>query len=151
MSNRDTETEVGSNAEYDRNPNERGKWLSAIIGLLGTWMLVEAVWFNVVPGQFWNDIIVGALLLAVGGYNYYRRGNDEIGSVSAAALAALVGLWLLAAPFLFGTDAAGAAEATGLAFWNDIIVGLIALGAGAYSAYAAHDQQQKATETVTGR
>ena len=128
--------------DYDPNPTERGKWISAIIALLGVWMILESVLFDIVATQFWNDIIVGALLLAVGGYNYYRRANEEIGSVAAAGVAALLGLWLIAAPFVLGADA-GLTEATNdLAFWNDIVVGLIALGLGAYSAYEARDQRE---------
>jgi hypothetical protein len=97
-----------------------------------------------VASQFWNDLIVGALLLGVGGYNYSRRGQDKVGSVGAAAIAALLGLWLIAAPFMFGWDAGTTEAANPLVFWNDIVVGLITLGLGAFSAYAARDQKQKA-------
>lgn len=143
MSNRDTDDyDADRRRNIDRNPTERGKWLSGIIALLGAWMILEGFLFDMVMSQFWNDIIVGALLLAIGGYNYFRRGNDKIGSVGAAAIAALLGLWLIAAPFLFGTGG-GLAEATNpLTFWNDIVVGAITFLLGAYSAYAAHDQKQ---------
>jgi thiol:disulfide interchange protein len=151
MSNRNTDAEYDRDEdveEYDPTPSEQGKWVSAVIALIGVWMLAEAFLFDVVPGQFWNDVIVGGLLLAVGGYNYYRRANEEIGSVGAAAVAALVGLWLVAAPFLFGAQA-GLTEATNaLAFWNDIVVGLLALGLGAYSAYEAREQREEVTGTL---
>jgi hypothetical protein len=148
MSNRNTDAESDVNRDVERdvdpNPYERGKWLSGIIALLGAWIVLQSFLFDMVASQFWNDIIVGALLLGVGGYNYSRRGKDKIGSVGAAAIAALLGLWLIAAPFMFGWDA-GATEAVNpLVFWNDIVVGLITLGLGAFSAYAARDQKQKA-------
>ena len=147
---RDVETvEPEVDDEYDRNPSEQGKWLSAIIALLGLWMIVEALWFDVVAAQFWNDVIVGALLLAVGGYNYYRRADEEIGSVAAASVAALLGLWLIAAPFLFGADAGFTEAVNDLAFWNDIVVGLLALALGAYSAYQARDQRSEMPRAVS--
>jgi len=149
MSNQNTDTDRDDAVdEYDPNPAERGKWISGVIALLGLWMLAEAVLFDIVPGQFWNDVIVGALLLAVGGYNYYRRSDEEIGSVGAAAVAALVGLWLLAAPFVFGAEGGATETTNALAFWNDIVVGLLALGLGAYSAYEARNQREAATRTT---
>ncbi|MFC4550537.1 MULTISPECIES: SPW repeat domain-containing protein [Halorussus] len=148
MSNRDTDAEYDMerdvDADMDPNPYERGKWLSGIIALLGVWMLLEAFLFDIVASQFWNDVIVGALLLVVGGYNYSRRGSDKVGSVAAAAIAALAGLWLVAAPFMFGWDGGTTEAVNALAFWNDIVVGLLALAIGAFSAYAAHDQKQDA-------
>ena len=148
MSNRDTDAEYDMerdvDADMDPNPYERGKWLSGIIALLGVWMLLEAFLFDIVASQFWNDVIVGALLLVVGGYNYSRRGSDEVGSVAAAAIAALAGLWLVAAPFMFGWGGGTTEAVNALAFWNDIVVGLLALAIGAFSAYAAHDQKEDA-------
>ena len=136
---------------YNPNPDESGKGLSAIIALLGLWMILQAVVFDVVPAQFWNDVIVGVLLIAVGGYNYYRRSNEEIGSVAAAGLAALLGLWLVAAPFVLGADAGLTETTNDLAFWNDIVVGLLALALGAYSAYEAREERREAEahRTVT--
>ena len=134
--------------DYDPNPTERGKGLSAIVALLGLWMIVESILFDLVAAQFWNDLIVGVLLLAVGGYNYYRRADEDLGSVAAASVAAVLGLWLIAAPFLFGADVGFTEAANDLAFWNDIVVGLLALALGAYSAYAARDQRSEIRGTV---
>ncbi|WP_240334586.1 hypothetical protein [Halorussus sp. MSC15.2] len=154
MSNRDTDAEYEMDEavdnDIDPNPHERGKWLSGIIALLGAWMLAEAFLFDVVASQFWNDVIVGALLLAVGAYNYSRRGSDKVGSVGAAAIAALLGLWLVAAPFLFGAGGGATEAVNDAAFWNDIVVGLVALVVGAFSAYAARDQKQEAQRLGRG-
>ena len=146
MSNHNTDERSRGSVrdEYDPNPDESGKGLSAIIALLGLWMILQAIVFDIVPAQFWNDVIVGVLLLAVGGYNYYRRSNEEIGSVVAASIAALLGLWLIAAPFMFGADAGLTETTNDLAFWNDIVVGLLALALGAYSAYEAREERQEA-------
>lgn len=129
--------------EFDRNPSDRGKWISAAIALLGLWMVVEALLFDLVAAQVWNDVIVGVLLVAIGGYNYTRRADQQVGSMSAAVLAALLGLWLIGAPLLFGSDA-GLTEAVNAAgFWNDVVVGVLALVLGAYSAYEIRDQRRE--------
>lgn len=134
--------------EYDPNPSEAGKWISALIALLGLWMIAEALLFDLVASQFWNDIVVGALLLAVGAYNYYRRSDERFGSVAAATLAALLGLWLVASPFMFGADTGSTEAANDFGFWNDIIVGLAALILGAYSAYKGRDRRETARRTT---
>lgn len=143
---RERDPEGGDNARRetdDYNPGERGKWVSALIALLGLWMIVEALWFDLVAAQVWNDIVVGALLLAVGGYNFSRRADERVGSMGAAMLAALLGLWLVASPMMFGIDG-GLTEATNDAgFWNDIAVGLLALVLGAYSAYEIRDHRRE--------
>ena len=135
--------------ERNSNVDERGKGLSAIIALLGAWMILEAVLLDVVMTQFWNDILVGVLLLAVGGYNYTRQADKETGSVAVASVAALLGLWLLAAPFVLGSGVGNAETLNDLAFWNDIVVGLLALVVGAYSAYQIRDERRHERGTVS--
>lgn len=149
MSESDVDAERTYDAdEYDPNPGERGKWISAIIALLGLWMIVEALWLDLVPGQFWNDVVVGALLLVVGGYNYSRRANEQLGSAAAAVVAALVGLWLVVAPFVLGGGEVGLST-NEVGFWNDIVVGLVVLALGAYSAYEIRDRRREAVRPVT--
>lgn len=144
-----TDDRTGGGADYDPNPNERGKWISALIALLGLWMIAEAFLFDLTAGQFWNDALVGALLLAVGAYNYSRRSNEDLANVGAAMVAALLGLWLVAAPFVLGADAGLTEAANDLGFWNDVVVGLLALVLGAYSAYKARDHRRNARRTAT--
>jgi len=118
-----------------RNPGERGKWISMLIALLGLWLLAEAIVLELGDANFWNDVIIGVALVALGGYNYSRRSDERFGSVAVGAFVALLGLWLLAAPFVL--DPAGAAAMDAIPFWNDVIVGTLALVLGAYSAYEA--------------
>ncbi|SEV86015.1 hypothetical protein [Natrinema salifodinae] len=132
---------------YEPNPDERGKRLSAAVGLVGLVLLGQAALVDLAAGQFWNDALVGATLLAAGGYNYYRRANAEFGSLGVAVLVALVGLWLVAAPFLLGAGSAtaGGAETTSaVGFWTDIVAGLVAFGLGTYSAYAIRNRRRSA-------
>lgn len=128
------------NREYDTNPSERGKWVSGIIALAGAWLVFEAFALDVLLlGNFWNDVIVGVLLVVLGGYNYYRRSNEELGSTAVAGLAALLGLWLIVSPFVYAVDVGTAELTTEMGFWNDVIVGLVVLALGAYSAYETRD------------
>ena len=138
-----------ADGDYETNPDERGKWISALIALLGAWLIVEAVIFDLAATQFWNDVLVGALLLAAGAYNYYRRTNERHADAGAATLAALLGLWLVAAPFVLGVDAGAAETANDLAFWNDVVVGLLAFVLGVYSAYTGLSRRRAARRAAS--
>lgn len=123
----------------DTNPRESGKWISAIVALLGLWMVVQAFLLEPVAGNFWSDVIVGLALVALGGYNFYRRANERLGSVGVGAFVALLGLWLIVTPFILGSTEGAAAVETDIEFWNDIVVGLLVFLMGAYSAYEARE------------
>lgn len=154
MSNEHTDTDYDQSRdtdEYNPNPREAGKWLSALVALLGLWMIVQAVLFDLVATQFWNDIIIGAALLALGGYNYSRRADERFGNVAAAGLAALLGLWLIITPFVFGADSGATETVNDAGFWNDILVGLAVTTIGAYSAYKARDHQTTSPRATTDR
>lgn len=135
----DTEDE-----EFERNPTEAGKWASLAIALLGLWLIVEPFLFEILAANFWNDIVVGALLVVVGGYNYYRRADEHLGSVGAAVFAALLGLWLIVSPWVYAVEIEAVNLTTEVGFWNDVIVGLLVLVLGVYSAYEARDTDARA-------
>lgn len=150
MSDRDTDHGTTDPERTDRargtagsNPTERGQWVSALVALLGLWMIVEALWFDLIAAQVWNDVVVGVLLLAVGAYNYDRRAEERVGSMGAAVLVALVGLWLVASPMMFGADTGVTEAINDAGFWNDVVAGLIALVLGAYSANEIRGQRRE--------
>ncbi|MGQ3413488.1 SPW repeat domain-containing protein [Natrinema sp. LN54] len=132
----------GDRTPYGPNPDERGKGLSAVAGLLGLALVVQALALELAAGQFWNDALVGATLFVAGAYNYYRRSNEEFGSIGVASLVALLGLWLVASPFLLGTGSGLAETANDLGFWTDVVVGLLAVGLGSYSAYEIRERRR---------
>ena len=140
----DREVEVTDESRTDRetidtNPSESGKWVSGLVALLGLWLVLQVFLLEPIAGNFWSDVIIGVALIALGGYNYYRRANENLGSVAASAFVALLGLLLIVVPFVLGsTDPAGGVE-TDTEFWNDVIVGALTFLLGAYSAYEARD------------
>lgn len=137
-------------AEYDtderrveRNPDRAGTGISALVALIGVWFVVApfvfgAVWpaqFEMAGAHFWSNVIVGLALIALGAYNYYRRRDERLGSVGVAAFVALLGLWLIATPFVFGSDVGVELAGEDLMGWNDTLLGLVVFLLGAYSAY----------------
>jgi len=135
--------------DYERravgtDPTAAGKWVSVLVALLGTWVLVESTFLKPFGGNLWSDVVLGATLVALGGYNYYRRDSEQLGSVGVGAFVALLGLWLVATPFVLGSaEGVGAVEPT-VALWTDVVVGLTVFVLGAYSTYEARD-----TDVVT--
>jgi len=154
MSERNTQDqgEVRSN-EYDddvrTNPRETGKWISALVALIGAWLVVQAYLLDPIAGNFWSDIIVGVALVALGGYNYYRRSDARNGSVAVGGFVALLGLWVIATPFLLGSTEGTAAVQSDIEFWNDIAVGTGVFLLGTYSAYAARNRDAARTAART--
>lgn len=136
-------------AEYDRReepgaPETRvsatasGTAIVAAVVLAGTWLLVEPFHFEMTTANAWNDFVVGLVLVALGGYSYHRRANGRPASVSAGLFVAVLGLWLVAAPYSFGTEP-GVADTTAPAFWNDVVIGVLVFLLGAYSTYGARE------------
>lgn len=81
-----------------------------------------------------NSIVVGFTIAAIAAIrlaNAYRFGEYELPTMWLSWLSALLGLWLIAAPFILGF--------TGLttAFWNTIILGIIVTVLGVWNALVA--------------
>lgn len=146
----DMDTDTNRRNERDdhgANPGERGKWLSALIALLGILVIVQAYVFDITQAQFWSDALVGALLIGVGGYNYSRQANERVANTAVALIAVAAGVWLIAAPFVLGGDASLTETTNDLWFYSHIVLGLLAAGLGAYSAYKAGDRKEDTRRT----
>lgn len=135
--------------DVETTPSESGKWISAVVAVLGLWLLVQVVVFDPIAGNLWSDVIVGLALLVLGGFNYYRRADDRLGSAAVGGFVALLGLWLIATPFLLGAPEGGGPVEMDVAFWNDVVVGVLVFLLGAYSTYEARDTDVAAPTTRT--
>lgn len=97
---------------------------SGINAILGIWLIIAA--FVVADSQeaYWNDLLVGIVVLILAAT---RLSKPTDGTKPASWVNAAIGVWLIAAPFVLGYVAD--AER-----WNDIIVGILLLAFGAWSA-----------------
>lgn len=139
--------ERGDNNADEMNTGGRGKLLSPMIALLGVWMVALAFVLDVTGSHFWSAVLVGALLIGVGAYNYSRQANERLANSAIALIAVAAGLWLIAAPYVLGGDAGLTESAYELWFYNHVAVGLLAVGLGAYTAYTSRDHQQDTQRT----
>lgn len=128
-----------------RATDDNGGWISAAIALLGGWLVVSAFLFDPPAANFWNDIIVGAAIGIIAGYNAIATDDYETVSTGAASLVALLGLWMVISPFLFEV-------VTQAAFWSDVITGALVAALGAYNAYQSRSTTRRtATPEAGGR
>ena len=116
-----------------------GHWISVFVVLSGLWLLAESALVTPVAGAVWSTAVLGGTLVALGAYNYYRCGNEQAGSLGVGAFVALLGLWIVATPFILGTADGTTAVQSRAPFWIDVSVGLFVSALGAYSFYEAHD------------
>ncbi|WP_049927343.1 SPW repeat protein [Halopiger goleimassiliensis] len=130
--------------EHEPNPGRRGRWLAALVAVLGAALIGQAIVLETPASAFWNEVLVGATLVALGAYNYYRRSKRELGSASVAMLAAVLGAWLVASPFAIGDG--GTLEASA---WPPIVIGLLAIVLGSYSAVATRRRRRNADARPT--
>lgn len=105
------------------------KWLAGSNAVLGLWLLVVPFLFNAPTGALYSALTVGSLVAIVGGYNYYVTTKDKEVSSAGAGFNGLLGLYVIAAPFLFGVPT--------WVMWNGVIVGSLIALMGFYNAYVA--------------
>jgi hypothetical protein len=114
-----------------------------MVATIGLWLVVESSLLNPVAANFWNDIIVGVALVALGGYNYFRCFTGHLGSLRVGTFVAILGVWMAVVPFVVGATPEGNGLETDLELWNEVIVGLLLVLLGAYSAAEARDTHMK--------
>ncbi|EMA37357.1 SPW repeat domain-containing protein [Halobiforma nitratireducens] len=109
--------------------SESRKWISGIASVVGLWILISPFVLESAEAAVWNNVIVGAAILLLAGYNYYRIVTDHPTSVGVMALAAILGLWTAVAPFAFeiGSETL---------LWSNVVAGVLGLLLAGYVAYA---------------
>jgi hypothetical protein len=108
------------------------KWLAGTKAVLGLWLIAAPFVLGVSGAGLWNAVVVGSLIALASGYNWYLTTTDEDVNRLVAYSAAVLGLWVIAAPFVFGVGTA--------AMWNDVIVGAIVASFAGYNGYAGSRQ-----------
>jgi hypothetical protein len=102
-------------------------WTGSINAVLGAWLMLAplVLGYGVVRTAFWNDLLVGLLVIAAGRM-------AATGKVPAAAWAnALFGLWLIASPFVLGYTASPRPAATA----NNMVIGIAIVALALISAW----------------
>jgi len=155
----DSGTGVGDRDDLGRDPrddatqiaNEERRrkisLLSAVIAIIGAWVALSVVaLYDVSQAAFWNNVLVGTVVFAAAGYNYYRLANDIPLSVGVSGLVALLGVWLIIAPALFEMPAG--AGLTDSPFWSTLGSGLLIAALAGYNAYDAREARSVATDST---
>ncbi len=112
---------------------------------LNWWVAVFGVWEVLAPfilgytaakAALWDAIIVGLALVILGVWAASSKTEETLKTLSWVN--AILGIWLILAPFLLSYSG------TTAALWNDIIVGVVELVLGAWAASTV----SKGTTTV---
>ncbi len=80
---------------------ERTAGLTAV---LGVFVMVSAVVFTITDYMGIHNVVVGALVAVLAAYHAYRIGENRSPSVVIAGVLALLGIWIVASPFIFGIE-----------------------------------------------
>ena len=158
ISDRDTTGETAGTTDArtaDDRRGERGagdlrgsKLLAGFASLIGLWIAVAPFVYGNTTGVALdaaggNNVIVGAAIFLVAGYNYYRMSKGLNVSGAAAALVALLGLWLVVAPLAAFDVSTGLLSSTAVS-------GLVVAAIGAYNLYKGRQmRERRATARTT--
>lgn len=128
-----------------RRMSETTKWLSGINSLIGAWLVLSPFVLVQATGGLtasnWNNIIIGIAVFLIAGYNYYRQSQRLEPSTGSASLVALLGLWMIIAPFVVFAVA-------GLMFWSNILSGALVTIISVYVAYEGREAAVAAPEAT---
>ena|SRR5690606_21343329 len=130
-------------ARADTMPSARAggqiRTASAINLLLGIWLIIAAFTVTVSQEAYWNDLIVGIVILILAAT---RLSRPTEGTKPASWVNAAIGVWLIAAPFILS-------YASDQEMWNDIIVGALVLIFAGWSASLPRERDTAGTRTTT--
>ena len=104
------------------------RWLGGVVAVIGLWIAASPFVYDATRVALWNNVAVGGAILLLAGYGFYRLSRADRPDVGSTSLAALLGVWAAAAPFLlsFGSD--------GLV-WSTIASGIAVAILSGYNAY----------------
>ncbi|MFC4549762.1 MULTISPECIES: SPW repeat domain-containing protein [Halorussus] len=118
---------------------------SWVIAVLGAWLIAAPFAFEVTRDVvMWSHVIAGLGILAFAAYNGLKADDDsayERGSSGLSLVTLLLGLYVVAVPFLFEV-------ARNLLLWNDVVVGLVVAMLAAYNVYEARRRRTETRDRV---
>jgi peptidoglycan/LPS O-acetylase OafA/YrhL len=125
-------------ADVKRTPSDRHRHDSAaqatsgVKAYLGLWLLIAPWVLDYQDRQDFavSHVVAGLLLLALGAY---RLGKPR-SAHWLSWLNAVVGLWLVLAPFVLLPSS----SSTGPAYWNSVIIGIVVAALGVSAAVSTH-------------
>ncbi|HFB52206.1 MAG TPA: hypothetical protein ENJ48_00805 [Anaerolineae bacterium] len=111
------------------------KTLSWIVALFGLWEVIAPflLGYSAVGAALWDAIIIGVVLIVLAGWAALVNQEGTIKSLNW--INAVLGLWLIIAPFIL------AYSGTAAAMWNDIIVGVVVAVLAAWAALSLGSSQ----------
>ncbi len=111
------------------------KTLSWIVALFGLWEVIAPflLGYLAVGAALWDAIIIGVVLIVLAGWAALVNQEGTIKSLNW--INAVLGLWLIIAPFIL------AYSGTAAAMWNDIIVGVVVAVLAAWAALSLGSSQ----------
>jgi hypothetical protein len=94
-----------------------GQWSQKFLAAVGTWVMAAPSLLGSALELLRIDVIIGATLVIVAGFNYGRRLAKEPTHGGAIGLSLVLGLFLIVFPFYY--------EVSRQIFWNDVISGVL--------------------------
>lgn len=98
---------------------------------IGVWLILAPfiLGYSGLPAPMWNNIVCGVLIIVLGGI----RTSGILENVGLSYTNAGIGAWLIVGPFVLGYSNLPAP------MWNDIVVGLLVLVLGIWSAQSTRN------------
>lgn len=127
------------------------KWLSGLVSLIGLWIAASPFVYEVAQSITWNNVLVGAAIFLLAGYNYYRIADGYRTNTGVMSLVLLLGLWTIAAPYVLeaamGNEIAmdGLEVAADALVWSNVVSGALTAALSAYIAYTSGSEVRTGT------
>lgn len=110
---------------------------------IGVWLILAPfiLGYSGLPAPMWNAVVCGVLIVVLGGI----RTSGILQNVGLSYTNSGIGAWLIAAPFVLGYSNLPAP------MWNDIVVGVLVLVLGIWSAQATRNVNERADRALGNR
>lgn len=122
--------------------------LAGLAAVLGTWIFWSGVFLTGTGYIILNNVLIGAAIATLAAYTAAFPDGGRLPPLAAPLIIVPLGLWTIAAPFVFGTSRTFGTSIEVL-FWSNIIVGALVTVLAAASVYGSW-RLGRATTAGTG-